>query len=147
MLAVWKLECDICTSCPGRRARRGIGKPFLFRIIVEFVMKNTICLFILFCETVINRLLFASIQRIRAVVTLGGATGGRDGRLTVIENALLCGGMLLVIRGEKVTSTRIPLRRSRRHIGSRKEFRITVLLFTLSCSWSVVVIPLCHGTE
>ena len=38
-------------------------------------MTNTICLFILFCETVINRLLFASIQRIRAVVTLGGATG------------------------------------------------------------------------
>ena len=49
--------------------------------------------------------------------------------------------MLLVIRGEKVTSTRIPSRRSQRHIGSRKEFRITVLLFTLSCSWSVVVIP------
>lgn len=144
ILAVWKLAWVISTSCPGRRSHKRIGSPFRFRMIVEFVILYLVILLILLGIPARSWLLLQSIQTTRWVVVL---TEGLEGCLVTIVNAADCGGMLRVMFGENVASTRMPLRISLKRIGIPREFITAVfwLIFSRSC-W-IVVIPLCHGTE
>ena len=144
ILAVWKFAWVICTSWPGRRSHNLMGNPFLFRITVELVTIYLVILLILFGMPARSWLLLQSIQITLCVVVLAD---GLEGCLVTIVNAVDWGGMLRVILGENVTSTRIPRRISLRRIGILKEFMIAVLLLTFNRSCWTVVTPLCHGTE
>ena len=105
ILAVWKFAWVICTSWPGRRSHNLMGNPFLFRITVELVTIYLVILLILFGMPARSWLLLQSIQITLCVVVLAEGLGGC---LVTIVNAVDWGGMLRVILGENVTSTRIP---------------------------------------
>jgi len=138
MLAVWKLAWTIRTICPGRRFVKLMVLPKRFFITVASVVTNKVWLSGTLGLPVSTELLPGFTEIILAVVTLAEAAKPIRANM---KNAFVCGGMLLVMAGEKIASIHMPSWISSKQLQLPAKLMTAVFLLTFSCKYSRASVP------